>query len=128
MSFPEKTRKAGKKLHPASWLYYRGRPDRRSGRNGPLVPDGNGDRACERRASLYAAGTGRDRISISARAAIICHSQQIRPLRDEVARYGHYSLAAESMYDHPFQWGSKRTGPDLPASAANIRMNGIPRT
>lgn len=42
-----------------------------------------------------------------------CHSQQIRPLRDEVARYGHYSLAAESMYDHPFQWSSKRTGPDL---------------
>ena len=43
----------------------------------------------------------------------VCHSQQVRPLRDEVARYGHYSLAAESMYDHPFQWGSKRTGPDL---------------
>lgn len=42
-----------------------------------------------------------------------CHSQHIRPLRDEVVRYGHYSLAAESMYDHPFQWGSKRTGPDL---------------
>lgn len=42
-----------------------------------------------------------------------CHSQQIRTLRDEVERYGHYSLAAESMYDHPFQWGSKRTGPDL---------------
>lgn len=42
-----------------------------------------------------------------------CHSQQIRPLRDEVERYGHYSLAAESMYDHPFQWGSKRNGPDL---------------
>lgn len=42
-----------------------------------------------------------------------CHSQQIRPLRDEVVRYGHYSLAAESMYDHPFLWGSKRTGPDL---------------
>ncbi len=42
-----------------------------------------------------------------------CHSQQIRPLRDEIERYGHYSLAAESMYDHPFQWGSKRTGPDL---------------
>ncbi len=42
-----------------------------------------------------------------------CHSQQIRALRDEVVRYGHYSLAAESMYDHPFQWGSKRTGPDL---------------
>ena len=42
-----------------------------------------------------------------------CHSQHIRPLRDEVVRYGHYSLAAESMYDHPFLWGSKRTGPDL---------------
>ena len=43
----------------------------------------------------------------------VCHSQQVRPFRDEVERYGHYSLAAESMYDHPFQWGSKRTGPDL---------------
>lgn len=43
----------------------------------------------------------------------VCHSQMIRPLRDEVERYGHYSLAAESMYDRPFQWGSKRTGPDL---------------
>jgi cytochrome c oxidase cbb3-type subunit 2 len=43
----------------------------------------------------------------------VCHSQQIRPFRDEVERYGPYSLAAESMYDHPFQWGSKRTGPDL---------------
>ncbi|ORE95541.1 cbb3-type cytochrome c oxidase subunit II [Stappia sp. 22II-S9-Z10] len=43
----------------------------------------------------------------------LCHSQMIRPFRDEVERYGHYSLAAESMYDHPFQWGSKRTGPDL---------------
>ena len=43
----------------------------------------------------------------------LCHSQQIRPFRDEYERYGHYSLAAESMYDHPFQWGSKRTGPDL---------------
>jgi cytochrome c oxidase cbb3-type subunit II len=42
-----------------------------------------------------------------------CHSQMVRPLRDEVERYGHYSLAAESRYDHPFQWGSKRTGPDL---------------
>ena len=42
-----------------------------------------------------------------------CHSQMIRSLRDEVERYGHYSLAAESVYDHPFQWGSKRTGPDL---------------
>ncbi|WP_169568392.1 cytochrome-c oxidase, cbb3-type subunit II [Sneathiella limimaris] len=42
-----------------------------------------------------------------------CHSQMVRPLRDEAERYGHYSLAAESMYDHPFQWGSKRTGPDL---------------
>jgi cytochrome c oxidase cbb3-type subunit 2 len=43
----------------------------------------------------------------------LCHSQMIRTLRDEVERYGHYSLAAESMYDHPFQWGSKRIGPDL---------------
>ena len=42
-----------------------------------------------------------------------CHSQQVRPFRDEVERYGHYSIAAESMYDHPFLWGSKRTGPDL---------------
>jgi cytochrome c oxidase cbb3-type subunit II len=43
----------------------------------------------------------------------LCHSQQIRALKDEVERYGHYSLAAESEYDHPFQWGSKRIGPDL---------------
>ncbi|MGA0533697.1 cytochrome-c oxidase, cbb3-type subunit II [Hansschlegelia sp. KR7-227] len=43
----------------------------------------------------------------------LCHSQMIRPIRDEVERYGHFSLAAESQYDHPFQWGSKRTGPDL---------------
>jgi cytochrome c oxidase cbb3-type subunit 2 len=43
----------------------------------------------------------------------VCHSQMIRPFRDEVERYGNYSLAAESMYDHPFQWGSTRTGPDL---------------
>jgi cytochrome c oxidase cbb3-type subunit 2 len=43
----------------------------------------------------------------------VCHSQMIRPFRDEHMRYGHYSLAAESQYDHPFQWGSKRTGPDL---------------
>jgi cytochrome c oxidase cbb3-type subunit II len=43
----------------------------------------------------------------------VCHSQMVRPFRDEAERYGPYSLAAESMYDHPFQWGSKRTGPDL---------------
>lgn len=43
----------------------------------------------------------------------LCHSQMIRPFRDEDLRYGHYSLGAESKYDHPFQWGSKRTGPDL---------------
>ncbi|MDH5180130.1 MAG: cytochrome-c oxidase, cbb3-type subunit II [Gammaproteobacteria bacterium] len=43
----------------------------------------------------------------------VCHSQMIRPFRDEALRYGHYSLAAESQFDHPFQWGSKRTGPDL---------------
>ncbi|NEV61772.1 cytochrome-c oxidase, cbb3-type subunit II [Thiorhodococcus minor] len=43
----------------------------------------------------------------------LCHSQMVRPFRDEKERYGHYSLASESMFDHPFQWGSKRTGPDL---------------
>ena len=43
----------------------------------------------------------------------LCHSQMIRPMRDEIERYGHFSLAAESMYDHPCQWGSKRTGPDI---------------
>ena len=43
----------------------------------------------------------------------LCHSQMIRPFRDEKERYGHYSLASESMFDHPFQWGSKRTGPDI---------------
>lgn len=43
----------------------------------------------------------------------LCHSQMIRPFRDEKERYGHFSLAVESIYDHPFQWGSKRTGPDL---------------
>src|SRR6478609_4093367 len=42
-----------------------------------------------------------------------CHSQMVRPLRAETLRYGHYSMAGESVYDHPFQWGSKRTGPDL---------------
>ena len=42
-----------------------------------------------------------------------CHSQMIRPFRAETLRYGHYSVAGESVYDHPFQWGSKRTGPDL---------------
>ena len=42
-----------------------------------------------------------------------CHSQMIRPFRAETERYGHYSVAGESLYDHPFQWGSKRTGPDL---------------
>src|ERR1700709_1596483 len=48
-----------------------------------------------------------------AEGCYLCHSEMIRPLRDEVERYGHYSLAAESIYDRPFQWGSKRTGPDL---------------
>ncbi len=43
----------------------------------------------------------------------LCHSQMVRPFRDEKDRYGHYSLAVESKYDHPFQWGSKRTGPDI---------------
>jgi cytochrome c oxidase cbb3-type subunit II len=53
----------------------------------------------------------------------VCHSQMIRPMRDEVERYGHYSLAAESMYDHPFQWGSKRTGPDLARVGARYSDN-----
>ncbi len=48
-----------------------------------------------------------------AEGCYLCHSQMVRPFKDEVERYGHYSLAAESKYDHPFQWGSKRTGPDL---------------
>ncbi len=43
----------------------------------------------------------------------VCHTQMVRPLRAEVERYGHYSVAGESVYDHPFLWGSKRTGPDL---------------
>ncbi len=50
---------------------------------------------------------------ISGKAAIVCHSQMIRPFRAETERYGHYSVAGEFVYDHPFQWGSKRTGPDL---------------
>jgi cytochrome c oxidase cbb3-type subunit II len=57
-----------------------------------------------------------------------CHSQMIRTLRDEVERYGHYSLAAESMYDHPFQWGRSEPGPTSPASAASIPTNGRPST
>src|ERR1700726_2409241 len=54
----------------------------------------------------------------------LCHSQQIRTLRDEVERYGHYSIAAESMYDHPFQWGSKRIGPDLARVGAKYSSDG----
>lgn len=48
-----------------------------------------------------------------ANGCVGCHSQMIRPFRAETERYGHYSVAGESVYDHPFQWGSKRTGPDL---------------
>ena len=55
----------------------------------------------------------------------VCHSQMIRVMRDEVERYGHYSLAAESMYDHPHQWGSKRTGPDLARVGGSIPTNGM---
>jgi cytochrome c oxidase cbb3-type subunit 2 len=61
----------------------------------------------------------------------LCHSQMIRPLRDEVERYGHYSLAAESMYDHPFQWGSERQGPDLAHIAQDLQVQadlGVPYT
>ena len=53
----------------------------------------------------------------------VCHSQMIRPLRDEVERYGHFSLAAESMYDHPFQWGSKRTWPDLDRKSTRLNSS-----
>jgi cbb3-type cytochrome c oxidase subunit II len=53
-----------------------------------------------------------------------CHSQMIRPFRAETERYGHYSVAGEFVYDHPFQWGSKRTGPDLAASAAATATTG----
>ena len=53
-----------------------------------------------------------------------CHSQMIRPFRAETERYGHYSVAGESVYDRPFQWGSKRTGPDWPVSADVIPMSG----
>ncbi len=55
----------------------------------------------------------------------VCHSQMIRPFRDETERYGHYSLAAESMFDHPFQWGSKRTGPDLARVGNRYSDDGI---
>ena len=64
----------------------------------------------------------------------LCHSQMIRPFRDESLRYGHYSLAAESQYDHPFQWGSKRTGPDLArvggkySSAWHVKHLAAPRS
>ena len=54
-----------------------------------------------------------------------CHSQMIRPFRSETERYGHYSVAGESVYDHPFQWGSKRTGPDLARVGVVIPTNGI---
>jgi len=63
----------------------------------------------------------------------VCHSQMVRPMRDEMERYGHYSLAAESMYDRPFQWGSKRTGPCVPdtdemiaSAAADFRAQADP--
>ena len=57
-----------------------------------------------------------------------CHSQMIRRLAPETARYGHYSLAGESVWDHPFLWGSKRTGPDLRESASDTAMSGIAPT
>jgi cytochrome c oxidase cbb3-type subunit 2 len=61
-----------------------------------------------------------------------CHSQMIRPFRAETERYGHYSVAGEYVYDHPFQWGSKRTGPDLarvtPRKMIALRRVGVPYT
>ena len=62
--------------------------------------------------------------STSAKGCYNCHSQMIRPFRAETERYGHYSVAGEFVYDHPFQWGSKRTGPDLHASAAATPTSG----
>jgi len=57
-----------------------------------------------------------------------CHSQMIRPFRAETLRYGHYSVAGEFVYDHPFQWGSKRTAPIWRGSARATRTNGIAST
>ena len=57
-----------------------------------------------------------------------CHSQMIRPFRAETERYGHYSVAGESVWDHPFLWGSKRTGPDLAGLAPATRTTGTART
>jgi cytochrome c oxidase cbb3-type subunit 2 len=57
-----------------------------------------------------------------------CHSQMIRPFRAETLRYGHYSVAGESVYDHPFQWGSKRTGPDLAPRGRQIQRRLAPRS
>ena len=78
-------------------------------------------------ASLFAARTGGRNIYIR-EGCYNCHSQMIRPLRDEVERYGHYSLAAESMYDHPFQWGSSAPGRTWRGSAANIPTTGTATT
>jgi cytochrome c oxidase cbb3-type subunit 2 len=58
----------------------------------------------------------------------LCHSQMIRPFRAETERYGHYSVAGEYVYDHPFQWGSKRTGPDLHVSVVVIPTSGSAHT
>ena len=91
----------------------RRRRDRRPRRDRAAVLPREHDREGGGHAALHAARARRAATSMSARAATSATSQMIRPLRDEVERYGHYSLAAESMYDHPFQWGSKRTGPDL---------------
>ena len=55
-----------------------------------------------------------------------CHSQMIRPFRAETLRYGHYSVAGEFVYDHPFQWGSKRTGPDLHARRRHVQRRVAP--
>ena len=89
----------------------RGR-DRRHRRDRAAVHDRDDRRACAG-VRPYSPLELRGRDIYVREGCYLCHSQQIRTLRDEVERYGHYSLAAESMYDHPFQWGSKRIGPDL---------------
>jgi cytochrome c oxidase cbb3-type subunit II len=97
---------------------------RRDGADRAAVLPGEHHRGGEGVRPYSPAGTGGRDIYIR-EGCYVCHSQMIRPMRDEVERYGHYSLAAESMYDHPFQWGSKRTGPDLARVGGAIRTPGM---
>ena len=109
----EASRPARAQLAAPAHRHHHRRLHRRPRRDRPAVLPREHHREGAGRSPLHPARAGGARHLHLARAAIGCHSQMIRPLRDEVERYGHYSLAAESMYDHPFLWGSKRTGPDL---------------